>query len=312
MNDVNIIIVTYNGMKWINECLTSITKCSIHAKIIVIDNNSTDETVNFIKLKFPNVILFEQNKNLGFGQANNIGIAYALKQNAEFIFLLNQDALVDFNSIEELIKVAKENPDYGILSPIQLDGSGNLLEYYFYKFMIDDTSKSFYSDFILNNKKKQIYEIQFIQAAAWLLPINTIKKIGGFDPIFFHYGEDNNYCQRVLFHNLKIGVVPNSFIRHDSNKYVEKSIELFSETYFRDYILRLNVFYANINISFTKSQTKKEKINVLKAVIKSILKLKFYQIIGYYKKYIILNNTTKSILKSREINKQINTSYLDL
>ncbi len=48
---------------------------------------------------------------------------------------------------------------------------------------------------------KDVYDFNFISAAAWLLPINTLKMIGGFDPIFFHYGEDENYCQRIKYHN---------------------------------------------------------------------------------------------------------------
>ena len=84
MNRTYIIIVTYNGMKWLEACLSSCRKYSV----IVIDNNSSDNTVSFIEQKYPNTILLKQNKNLGFGAANNIGINYALQNNADYVFLL--------------------------------------------------------------------------------------------------------------------------------------------------------------------------------------------------------------------------------
>lgn len=75
-------------MQWLQKCLDS---CKGY-QVIIVDNNSTDGTVSFIKENFPNIHLIPQTENLGFGQANNIGIKYALEQRAEYVFLLNQDA----------------------------------------------------------------------------------------------------------------------------------------------------------------------------------------------------------------------------
>ena len=95
-----------------------------------------------------------------------------------------------------------------------------------------DNNRDFFSDFILQNTLKPVYKVDFIQAAAWLLPIESIKKIGQFDELFFHYGEDDNYCQRVKFFNKRIGVLTNAFVRHDSNKPLNESPKLFSKKYF--------------------------------------------------------------------------------
>jgi GT2 family glycosyltransferase len=88
MKRIYTIIVTYNGMKWIEECLNSILNSSIPVFIIVVDNYSTDGTIKFIKENFSKIILLQQNENLGFGKANNIGISYALKHNADFVFFI--------------------------------------------------------------------------------------------------------------------------------------------------------------------------------------------------------------------------------
>jgi GT2 family glycosyltransferase len=304
------IVVTYNGMKWIEDCLSSLNKSSLPIDIIVIDNNSSDQTVSCIKSKFPDVILFEQMDNIGFGKANNIGMTYALKQNADFVFLLNQDAFVNKNSIENLVRVAQKKPEYGVLSPIQLDCSGKLLEAYFFKFMAEDSSRSFYSDFVLGNQLKEIYDINFIQAAAWLMPKKTLLEIGGFDPVFFHYGEDDNYCHRLLYHNFKIGVVANTFIRHDSREKPFNQEKPFSEKYLKNYNLSLLVKYCNINIVFTNLQIRKEKKKIYKAILVSVIKLNLSTFLGHLKKLRLLNSNIIKIIASRKINKKIRSNYL--
>ncbi|MDT0645312.1 glycosyltransferase family 2 protein [Zunongwangia sp. F260] len=311
MNKVYVIVVTYNGMKWIEECLNSILNSSVPVIPLVIDNFSTDDTVTFVKTKFPNLILWEQNENLGFGKANNLGMSYALKQNADFVFLLNQDAFLEKNTLKKLIQVASKNLDYGILSPIQLDYSGKRLEKYFLKFIADDISTTFYSDFVLKKEINEVYKINFIQAAAWLLPLKTLKIIGGFDPIFYHYGEDNNYCQRLHYHNLKIGIVPDTFVRHDSSNPLNSDLKLFTERYFKNYKKNFCNKYANINISFVDREMLKAKKIIFNKSLKSFFKLNIINARGYLKQLKILNVTTREIERSRKLNIQRGPNYLD-
>lgn len=312
MKKIIVIIVSYNGIKWIEECLSSVYLSDIEVEVVVIDNNSTDGTVNFIRSKFPRVVLFEQKENLGFGKANNIGKSYAIKQNADFVFLLNQDAFVNENAISNLVKTSQNHQDYGILSPIQLDYSGKSLEKYFHKFMAQDVSRTFYSDFVLKNEIKEIYEIEFVQAAAWLLPNKTLMEIGGFDPIFFHYGEDNNYCQRVLYHNKKIGVVPNSFIRHDSEKETRQIDKSFSDKDLVKYILPFLVEFGDINKPFTKKEIQRERKNIYKSILMNLLRLNLHTTIGLFKKLKLFNSNIIKIYASRLINKHISSNYLNV
>lgn len=211
MYNLFIVIVSYNGMAWLDMCLKS---CSNYP-VIVVDNASTDETVSFIETNYPNVILLKQSVNLGFGQANNIGIRYALDQGAEHVFLLNQDAYLQEGSVEALLAVQKENPNYGILSPIHLNGNGNQLDRKFSNYVAYRKNPHFHSDFVLRKPLRDVYDVPFVNAAGWLLSRNLLDTIGGFDPLFYHYGEDDNYCQRALYHNFKIGIVPISFLLHD-------------------------------------------------------------------------------------------------
>ena len=111
MKSVYAIIVSYNFNRndWLNKCLTSLKKSSYPVNIIVVDNNSTDNSVNIIKSKYPEVILFEQKENLGFAKANNIAIRYAYDKGADFVFLLNQDAWIEKDTVAKLVEVAEKN-----------------------------------------------------------------------------------------------------------------------------------------------------------------------------------------------------------
>lgn len=308
----SVIIVTYNGMKWIDECLSNLINSSIPLTLIVVDNCSNDETVNHIKKNYKEIILLEQKRNLGFGLANNIGISYATREKTDYFFLLNQDAFVEKDTIKDLVNAAYKNPQYGIISPIQLDYKGKLLETYFFKFMSNDKSRTFYSDFVLKNKLEEIYNIDFVQAAAWFIPVTTIKKIGGFDPIFFHYGEDDNYCQRVLFHNLKIGVISNAYIRHDATVHDTEIISMFSEKYYNKYKKDLSVLYGNVNKPFDTLGISKERKKIHLQILSSLLKLNFNNVKGFIKKRSVFKLTIKNIENSWKKNQLINTHYLDV
>lgn len=310
MPKVFVIIVTYNGMKWIDECLNSVLNSSIPVSIIVVDNNSADETVEFIKTKFNNIILLEQNNNLGFGKANNVGMSYALKQNTDFVFLLNQDAFVAKNTIENLIKTSNNNPEYGIISPVHLNGNGTSLEWYFASYMTMDKSINFYSDYVLDKEIKEIYETKFVNAAGWLLPRKILNEIGGFDPIFWHYGEDDNYCQRIVFHNYKIGVVSNCFMRHDGKVRTIPENYLFSAGYFNDFVKKLQVKYGNINLDFNKNNISKEKKKVLKNIIISIVRMKIFNAKNFHKQYKLIDPTFNAIIESRGKNSSKTSHYI--
>ena len=86
---------------------------------------------------------------------------------------------------------------------------------------ISSQNNLYFSD-LVTDQIKEVYSVNFINAAAWLIPKHTIETVGFFDELFFHYGEDENYCQKVLYHNLKICFSPNSIAYHDrGNRIIE-------------------------------------------------------------------------------------------
>lgn len=210
---VLVIVVTYNGEKWIEKCFSSLLASSIPLQILAVDNASSDNTVSEIKTQFPKVKIIETGANLGFGKANNIGLRKALVENADYVFLLNQDAWVEKDTIEKLIQVAEKNPKYGIVSPFHYDYEGSGFEVFFRAWVLTHFT-AHWKEELQSENYKEIYESSFVHAACWLMPIKTVKEIGGFDPLFFHYGEDNDYVQRLHAKNKLIGIVPAAKVFH--------------------------------------------------------------------------------------------------
>lgn len=216
---VSVIVVTYKGIQWYERCFSSLRRSSVPVDTIVIDNASNDGSVEYIRKHFPEVHLIESDKNLGFGGANNIGIRYALDHGCDYCFLLNQDAWIEPDTMGELIRISQAHPEYGILSPIHLNKEKTNVEKWLLQ-RIDDfrtTSSSLFDDLYFG-RLKDVYRTKYVNAAAWFMPRKTLETIGGFDPIFFHYGEDDNYINRVLYHGLKIGICPKLQIVHDNDR----------------------------------------------------------------------------------------------
>lgn len=226
-----VIIVTYNGAKYIRQCLSPFLSAGPGIELLVVDNASSDETLEIVKSSFPQVRVIVSDQNIGFGAANNIGFNYALQNDFKFVYLLNQDAWITPEKIEKLVKINVANPEYGIVSPLQLYGGMTRLDENFCKTL----PRMLINDCVVGlTDRPEIYatEDRMVQAAHWLINCEVLKKVGGFSPVFLHYGEDHNFCHRVLFRGYKIGIVPSVWGVHDRENRVdseEKKIYLLGQ-----------------------------------------------------------------------------------
>jgi GT2 family glycosyltransferase len=301
--NVTIIIVTYNGTPWLDACLQS----CVGWPIIIVDNASTDETVCFIEANYPDITLLKQKKNLGFGQANNLGMRYALNQGADHVFLLNQDAYLVNSVLDDLISFQKEQPEYGILSPIHIIGNQKKLDKNFSNYMLREVTGQFYSDFVLSNPVAPVYQVPFVNAAAWLISRKCIECVGGFDPLFFHYGEDDNYCQRASYHGFKIGVLPKAYIIHDREERPRIKITVFSPEYYKNKERTYKILFANINL---ENELDIKAIELQNTIFKLKLKMKFNRAASFKKQLFILLKIKNLVIKSRDVNKTRGMHYL--
>lgn len=299
------IIVTYNGVKWLDKCIPSLINSSLIEKIIVIDNLSSDGTCEHILAHYPEVLLIENEYNQGFGQANNKGIKIALEEEADYALLINQDAWILKNTIEEFVKVL----DYeSILSPIHLDGNGIKLDFNFKLYIKDSlNNNTLLDDLIVNRNPNNLYEVSFVNAACWFVPINAFKKIGGFNPIFHHYGEDLDFYNKSKYHGIKFYLATNAKISHDRLQFGNK------QAFSSKLILRtLLIYYSDINIPFISCNKEKVRLH-LRSIIKFImliLSLKIQEASSILKSYLIFFGMIPSILRGRKVQKTKGLQWL--
>jgi GT2 family glycosyltransferase len=303
MNKLLILIVTYNGSNYIEDCLNSIYSPGFLQSVLIIDNFSSDDTVNLVQLKFPKVVLIKNSKNLGFGKANNIGFKYAIENGFDSIFLLNQDAILFPDTIINLLKISKKVDNIGFLSPIHLDKTSMSFESNFEYFLNLSFRRKLISKIFFKNNELNYTEVDFVNAAAWLIPIQTVIRVGGFNPIFPHYSEDIDYYNRLKYFGYKNYLVFDSFIKHfSSNGEVKKSSKVLIT---REVFERVAIL-CDINYSFLfllRNLIVRFIANFFIFLIPfNFYKIKF-EIIVFFK----LTFLTKQIVKVRKFSKNGNS-----
>lgn len=214
MADTLVIIVTYNGRRWIEKAVSSVRASERDADLFVVDNASTDGTPDWLEEQ--GVETDRMMANHGFGAANNIGLRRALERGYRYVYLLNQDAWLLPDTLGRLAAFLDEHPDYGLVSPMQMKPDLASL---------DDQFARHYPHFFM--------------AAHWMLRRECIEKVGGFSPAFPHYGEDVNFLDRARFHGFKCGVVESARAVHDRDRRPRP----------KDYRMQLKLITAKTRIS---------------------------------------------------------------
>lgn len=220
--DVSIIIVSYNTKNLLSECLRSIKYKThdVEYEVIVVDNDSKDDTQGMLQAEFPWVRLIESNKNLGFGKANNLGMKNAL---GKYFFLLNSDTILVNNAIKFFFDFAENNPRFGALGSILLDKNLNPCHSYG-KFPTPGRSlKNVMAKYLRFLKEKSHLhpdkvehplEVEYITGADLWIPKEVYEKTGGFDPDYFMYFEESDWQLRMSKIGLKRFIIPGPEIIH--------------------------------------------------------------------------------------------------
>ena len=304
--DITVVIVNYKVKEYIANLLNSIYKAkgALSVQIIVVDNNSNDESVEFLKKRYPKVTYIENKENLGFGVANNQAINIA---DGEFTLIINPDTLVSEDTLEVMLSHMRKHPKCGasgckILNP---DGTfapeskrsvptlGTAISKVLGLNSIFPKSKVFGSYYLGWIHENEFAHIPVLSGSFMFWRTDVLQHLNGFDERFFMYGEDIDLCYRIQNTEYHIDYVPNTSIIHYKGestrkgdlKYVRifnKALYQFFEKYqSKNYsqIFRSLIFtaiWARIFISFIVNNLKS-----LKALTTDLLLLNFSVIIGF-------------------------------
>ena len=265
-------------MQWAERCFKSLQNSTMRPDVFVVDNGSTDGTQAYIQEHYPEVIFQQSEKNLGFGKANNLGLQYALDNDYDYVYLLNQDAWVMPDTFEKLIEVSERNPSYGVLSPMQIQANYEHLDNHFAKNVIgySQQTEPLLIDDLFFGRKNEVYEVTFVMAAHWMISRKCLEMVGGFSPTFPHYDEDDNYMGRVIYHKMKVGIVPYLSVVHDRADRKESKEKHIYMGYIHSliYLSRLDIslwkallFMFNINFDLAfKYKSWKPVLNLFKTM----------------------------------------------
>lgn len=243
---VSIIILNYNGKKWLEGLLPTVRKIKYKPlEVIVVNNGSSDDSAKLLMEKFPEVRVLEIKKNIGFAGGNNRGVKFA---KGKYILVLNNDTKTTPNLLNPLVDIMEKNPDIGVVQP-------KMLSMRDHKFL--DCVASFYTStgflyhygYMQEAKKKKYNKVlscYSIKGACMFLRREDYLNLGGFDEDFVCYVEETDLCHRFLLSGKKIIYCPDSFIYHwggGDMSIMEKS----ETTAFRSFRNRFYSYFKNLS-----------------------------------------------------------------
>lgn len=205
---VFVVIVNFNGGEKTLASIESVKKYSV----VVVDNRSRKSSLDALKAqgsRLKNLILIENKENLGFAGGANVGIKKALKEGAEYVMLLNQDAIIKSNAVEKLVNIMGKDKRIGICGPLILApnkkiwSAGGVVD-----------KKRYSAGHLFKILNKNPYQVDFVSGCCMMIKKEVFEKIGFFDERFFLYYEDVDLCIRAQKAGFKVVLVPKTVVYH--------------------------------------------------------------------------------------------------
>ena len=233
---LSVVIVNYNVKDYLLQCLESIQRArsSKFVHVIVVDNNSQDGSVQDLQPRFPWVQWIPLKENIGFGRANNLGMEVV---NSTYLLYLNPDTIVGEDTFEVMAQYMDKHPDVGIAGCKVLNGDGSFqvacrrgLPTPWVSFCklfglqgLFPNSRIFAGYNLTYKSINETYEVDALIGAFMIGRTDVLKKLGGFDPQFFMYGEDIDLCYRIQKHGYKVMYVHSTSIVHYKGESTKRS-----------------------------------------------------------------------------------------
>src|SRR3990172_8028667 len=277
---VYIVILNWNRLDDTLECIESISTLYYpNFKIIVVDNGSKENSPDIINEKYKDVILIKNKENLGFAEGNNVGIRYALSKDAKYIWLLNNDTVVDQNALTAMIEIGESIPECGIM--------GSKIYYYDKPELIWFAGatinwKKAISNHIGQNQKDSpqydiLHEMERVTGCSMLVKKEVCERIGLMDDSLFLYAEELDWCVRARKAGYKILYVPSSIIYHKVSISTGKDFDIV----FNYFNTRNFLYVIKKNMSFPKREYYLinaifHRLKECKVILKEIIKPKYW------------------------------------
>ncbi|MDR3573733.1 MAG: glycosyltransferase family 2 protein [Anaerolineaceae bacterium] len=219
---VAIVILNWNGGNDILDCLESVFHSSHKAiEVVIVDNGSEDGSSDAIRARFPRVHFLVNPQNLGFAKGSNQGMEWALERDIPYVLLLNGDALVDANTINELLAVAvRENEEVITCPRIYLGGSNHGTKRLWFAFGTVKLWAGLFQNPAFNqvdsSRWSQPQDMEYASGCCMLIPARVLRLVGMLDEAFFAYCEDIDFSLRIRKAGFRLRYVPTALLWHGS------------------------------------------------------------------------------------------------
>jgi GT2 family glycosyltransferase len=227
-------------MEKTRRCLTSLrAKSYQNSHVLLVANGSPDGDSAQLATEFPEVEVLTLDRNYGFAGGCNRGMEKALADQADFIWLLNNDAIAKPESIEHLVKAAIANPEAGALGAIVLEGHSSKAEeaglgeinFKKAKTYLRKTGQEKSGSQTSSKQEKGLYSCSWLSGSNLLLRSSALSKVGLFDERYYLYFEDVELCKRLTDAGFKCLLVPGSTIEHEGNASTQGGLSLWRSYY---------------------------------------------------------------------------------
>jgi hypothetical protein len=197
-----VIVLNWNGTEDTLACLRSVERLDYPAfSVLVVDNGSRPETLGRVRAGLGTATLLENGSNLGFALGNNRGIEWAVDRGAEYVFLLNNDTVVDPGCLATLVEIAESDPSVGIVGAVNfylsrpdvIWYSGGIVDWRSGT-LWDPTSEKTLAEL---NGIPSVREVDDVAGSSLLIRASVIREIGLMDPRYFMYYEETDWCLRA-------------------------------------------------------------------------------------------------------------------
>lgn len=218
--ELGIVICNFNKKEYLEGCLTTLFKSSlddITYDVIVVDNASTDGSAFFVKENYPQIILLENETNTGGSGGFDRGITYCIEKNYDYVALLDNDILLEENTLINLLTYIKENPKVGIVgSKICTMDNPNILQEMgsFIDFEENFNIKTPFKGYKDTDELPEIVKCDYVPACCLITTQKVLKKVGSFNTKHFIYWDDMDWCTRVKREGWEVHAINSSRVFH--------------------------------------------------------------------------------------------------
>ncbi len=203
-----VLILNMNGLKWLRNLLPCLEedRC-LNKKVYIIDNGSTDGSVEWVRENHPNVVVLAMPENLGYCMAYNLASRIAFNDGCDWVIWQNNDTLVEPGWLDRFADVATQDPKIGVMGPVFLDWSNDGPNFFMRNRHPDVVP------FMLDSDRAPV-DCDWVEGSSCAVRKKCFEDVGPLEPDLFIYWEEADFCRRARFRGWRVAIVPGAVARH--------------------------------------------------------------------------------------------------